>query len=153
MLAFIPQVPLPLTTESDFAKVSGMKPPWARQISVISAIVFFVSAIFPLAAANVTNTSMFPNWWGAADVTIAFVLAALTLVVLGIGQSLITKQIEELTYRAYRVLIHGIFILLVVFVFYGSHIVWGQCLSGLAWRSWLLLYVLPAWLAVYSKES
>ena len=63
------------------------------------------------------------------------------------------RGVEEETYRAYRVLIHGIFVLLVVFAFFGNHIVWSQCLSGIAWRTWLLLYALPAWIALYRERA
>jgi hypothetical protein len=105
---------------------------WARPLSVIAAIAFFISAVFPLGAGLSRDTSKLPRWWGAADVTLAFVVALLAFAVLGVGQSRITKQVEELTYRAYRILVHGIFARLVIFVFFGSHIVWSQCLSGLA---------------------
>src|SRR5215469_1250340 len=119
-----------------------MKTVQHRFVSILSGIAFGFSAAFPLAAGLSKDTSRFPPWWGAADVTIAFLLAVLALAVLGLGQSRITKGVEEETYRAYRVLLHGIFVLLVVFAFFGNHIVWSQCLSGIAWRTWLLLYVL-----------
>ena len=54
-----------------------------------------------------------------------------------------SKPAEEARYRAYRVLIHGIFVALVAFVLAGDWIVWGNCLTGVAWRTWL-----PAWFAV-----
>ena len=130
-----------------------MKNTWHRSISILTATAFLVSAVFPLGAGFSKDTSRLPGWWGAADVTTAFLLAVLALAVLGLGQSRITKPVEEETYRAYRVLIHGIFALLVIFVFFGSHIVWSQCLSGIAWRSWLLLYALPAWIALYRERA
>jgi hypothetical protein len=59
----------------------------------------------------------------------------------------VDKQVEDASYHAYRVLIHGIFAMLVVFFLLGEQIVWRNCLTGFAWRFWLLLYGLPAWLA------
>lgn len=87
------------------------------------------------------------------DVGTAFFLALLALAVLAFGQPRITRQVEEETYHAYRILIHGIFVLMVVFVFFGDRIAWSQCLSGIAWRSWLFLYVLPAWIAAYRLQN
>lgn len=52
------------------------------------------------------------------------------------------------SYRAYRILIHGIFAMLVAFFLFGSRVVWSNCLTGLAWRAWLLLYALPAWVTI-----
>jgi hypothetical protein len=126
-----------------------MKTQWSRPLCVATAIVFLVSAVFPLGAGLAKDTSSFPHWWGIADVSTAFVLAGMALAVLAIGSSRVSKKDEESTYRAYRLLIHGIFVLMVAFVFLGDRIAWSHCLSGLAWRSWLLLYVLPAWIAAY----
>ncbi len=130
-----------------------MKMQWVRPLCIAAAIVFLISAVFPIGAGLSRNTESFPHWWGALDVDTAFFLAVLALAVLAIGQSRITKQVEQETYRAYRILIHGIFALMVVFVFFGGRIVWSQCLSGIAWRSWLLLYVLPAWIAAYRLQN
>jgi hypothetical protein len=126
-----------------------MKTQWFRPLCIATAIVFLVSAVFPIGAGLAKDTSSFPRWWGTADVSTAFLLAAMALTVLAIGAPRVTKQVEETTYRIYRVLIHGIFVLMVVFVLAGDHIAWSHGLSGVAWRSWLLLYALPAWIAAY----
>ena len=60
-----------------------------------------------------------------------------------IGQ--VTKDAHDTAYRTYRVLIHVIIGLLVVFFLLGNRIAWHIALVGLAWRAWLLLYTLPAW--------
>lgn len=74
----------------------------------------------------------------------AFVLRLLVLVIPGSAQGRVTRQAEDTTYRAYRILILRVFAILEVFLF-GDRIVWSNCLTGLAWRAWLLLYALPAW--------
>ena len=130
-----------------------MKTTRHRSVSILSATAFLVSTVFPFGAGLSKDTSRLPAWWGTADVTTAFLLALLAMAVLALGQSRITKSVEEKTYRVYRVLIHGIFVLLVIFLFFGSRIVWSQCLSGIAWRSWLLLYSLPAWIALYRERA
>jgi hypothetical protein len=57
----------------------------------------------------------------------------------------VNKQADEATYRAYRFLTHGILLMLVVFFLAGERITWINCLTGLGWRTWLLLYALPSW--------
>ena len=79
------------------------------------------------------------------DVAIAFVLAILVLVIMALAQDKVNKQAEDASYHAYRVLTHGIFAMIVVFFVFGDRIVWINCLTGFAWRYWLLLYSLPAW--------
>jgi hypothetical protein len=116
-----------------------------RPLAIATAVVFVVSAMFPLVAGLSRDTTAFPKWWGPLDVSIAFVLAFLALVILGLAQGKIDRQAEDASYHAYRILIHGIFAANVVFFLWGDRIVWSQCLTGFAWRAWLLLYVLPAW--------
>jgi hypothetical protein len=130
-----------------------MKMYLARPVCIAAAILFLLSAVFPIGAGLSHNAASFPHWWGTLDVGTAFLLAALALAVLAIGQLRISKQDEDATYHGYRVLIHGIFVLMVVFVFFGNRVAWSQCLSGIAWRSWLLLYVLPAWIAAYRTQN
>ena len=122
---------------------------WGHPLAVATAVVFFISSAFPVAAGLSMNTASFPGWWGMLDVGIAFILALLAIVVLALAQGQVTRQAEDATYRAYRVLIHGILAMLVVFFLLGDRIVWVNCLTGFAWRAWLLLYSLPAWLTAF----
>ena len=43
--------------------------------------------------------------------------------------------------------------LLAVFLLVGDRVAWSILLPGLAWRAWLLVYVLPAWLAAWRRPS
>jgi lysylphosphatidylglycerol synthetase-like protein (DUF2156 family) len=122
---------------------------WSRRLAVAAAVVFGVSAAFPAVAAFVRDRESWPKWWGVLDVLVAFVLALLALAALGLARGKLTRQAEEASYRAYRILIHGILAALVAFFLLGERIVWGNCLTGFAGRAWLLLYVLPAWLTVF----
>jgi hypothetical protein len=38
---------------------------------------------------------------------------------------------------------------MVVFVLVGDRVVWVNCLTGFAWRAWLLSYSLPAWFTAF----
>ena len=118
---------------------------WARPLAIAVAAIFSISSAFPVVAAFIKDAESWPKWWGVLDVSIASVLALLAFAVIGLTRGQVDKQAEDASFRAYRVLIHGIFALLVVFVLFGDSIVWSQCLSGFAWRFWLLCYCLPAW--------
>jgi hypothetical protein len=120
-------------------------PPGDRPIALAAAAVFCISSMFPVIAGLSKDTAAFPKWWGALDVGIAFVLAILTFAIVGFAQGKVNKHAEEASYRAYRILTHGILVLIVVFFLFGDRIIWINCLTGFAWRTWLLLYSLPAW--------
>jgi hypothetical protein len=122
---------------------------WSRPLAIATAIVFCISSVFPVVAGFVTNRETWPRSWGVVDVAIAFVLAMLALAVLAAAQGEVTEPAREATYRAYRVLIHGILAAMVAFVLAGDRIVWGNCLTGFAWRAWLLMYCLPAWFTLF----
>lgn len=124
---------------------SAAQAQWGRRLAVVAAIVFLLSSAFPVIAGVSKDTGAFPKWWGPMDVGIAFVLVILAFAVMALTQGKVDKQTEGKTYRTYRVLIHGILAMLVVFFLSGDRIVWINCITGFAWRAWLLLYVLPAW--------
>jgi len=126
---------------------------WGRPLAIASAVVFLMSSAFPAVAGLSRKTAPFPKWWGRLDVGLAFVLAILALGVMAAAQGREDRQTVDATYRAYRILNHGIFVMLVVFFFLGDRVVWINCLTGFAWRYWLLIYVLPAWLTALSTTA
>lgn len=119
--------------------------PWARPLAIATAVLFVISSAFPAVAGLSKNTADFPKWWGRLDVGLAFVLAILAFSIMGVTEGKVDQQARDSTYRAYRILLHGIFLLLVVFFLAGDRIIWINCLTGFAWRAWLLAYCLPAW--------
>jgi hypothetical protein len=139
-----PDLP-PLTT--------GPRSPWGRFLALSTAVVFCISTAFPVVAGLSKNTAAFPKWWGALDVGIAFFLAALVCAVMAFTAGKVDRHAEDATYRAYRVLTHGIFVMLVVFFLAGDRVVWTNCLTGFAWRAWLLLYSLPAWFTAFGAGA
>jgi hypothetical protein len=120
---------------------------WGRRLAIAAVVGFFVSSAFPVVAGLSRNTASFPSWWGSLDVGLAFLLAGLALGVMAVAQGREESKVIDASYRAYRVLNHGILVMLVMFFLLGDRIVWSHCLTGLAWRAWLLIYALPAWLA------
>jgi catechol 2,3-dioxygenase-like lactoylglutathione lyase family enzyme len=125
-----------------------------RRLGITTAIVFCISSVFPTVAAFVKNPESWPKWWGVLDVIVAFLLVGLAFALFAVTQGQVSKQAENASYRIYRILPHGIMALLVVFFLMGDRIVWTQCLTGFAWRAWLLLYCLPSWLeSVRTSET
>jgi VIT1/CCC1 family predicted Fe2+/Mn2+ transporter len=140
--------------KTDLARqTSAPRARWGRPLAITTAIVFCISSAFPVVAGFVTNKEAWPSWWGVLDIAIAFVLVMLAWAVIGFAQGKVNKPAEDASYRAYRVLIHGILALLVVFFLFGDRIVWSNCLTGFAWRTWLLCYGLPAWLTVLGATA
>ena len=126
---------------------------WDRPLAIAAAVVFFISSAFPVIGCFVKDKEAWPKWFGVLDVSIASVLAILAIAILALGSGKVDKQAEEASYRAYRTLIHGIFAMMVVWVLLGDRIVWSNCLTGFVWRYWLLLYGLPAWLALFGTTT
>jgi hypothetical protein len=131
-------------TSNPTSLVSG-RALWTRRLAIATAILFFISSAFPVVAGLSKDTAAFPKWWGVLDVAIAFVLAIMAIVMSALVGRSINKEAEESTYRAYRVLTHGLLAMCVVFFLFGDRITWINCLTGFAWRAWLLFYMLPAW--------
>jgi hypothetical protein len=123
---------------------------WGRPLAIAAAIVFLISSAFPVVAGLAKNSEAFPSWWGPLDVGVAFFLAVLAFAVMGLAQGHVDRLTEQAAYRAYRVLTHGILAMCVVFLLFSNQITWLNCLPGFAWRAWLLLYGLPAWLAAFA---
>src|SRR5262249_12017225 len=109
--------------------------------------------VFPVVAAFVKDTKSWPKWWGTLDVSIASILVILVFVIHALARGRLNQQVEQATYRVYRILLHGIFLMLVIFFRAGDRIRWTQCLTVFAWRAWLLLYVLPWWFAAFRTNA
>ena len=97
-------------------------PPWSRPLAVATAAIFCVSAAFPVVAGLSKNTGAFPKSWVIADVVLAFVLAAMVFTVMVAAHGKVSRQADDATYHAYRILTHGIFVMLVVFFLAGERI-------------------------------
>ena len=128
-------------------------PRWGRPLALVTVLVFLVSSAFPVAAGLAKNTASFPKWWGVVDVGLALVLAVLALGIMAAARGKVDKPAIDASYRAYRILNHGIFVMLVLFFLFGDRIAWANCLTGFAWRAWLLLYVLPEWFTTLRIRS
>jgi hypothetical protein len=122
-------------------------------LAIATAIAFAISAAFPTGACLVKDTAALPRIWGVLDVAIAGILAVLAITVAAIADKQVDARATDVTYRVYRVLLHGLLVGVVIFLTLGDRINWNSCLVGFAWRAWLLLYALPAWLVAMRRES
>ena len=120
---------------------------WRRAFAFATAVLFVLSWIFPLGAGLAKDKTSFPKWWGPVDVAVAFVLAISAFGIQGLVYREVDKQAEETTYRFYRIFTHALIAVAVVVMLVGDRIVWVNCATGFLWRTWLLLYILPWWLA------
>src|SRR5262245_19085511 len=121
---------------------------YARRLCIETAVVFCVSTIFPVVAAFVKDREAWPKWWGVVDVLVSVILVGMAALVMAAAKGRESEDTRLTAYRAYRVLTHGILAGLVAFFLLDDFVVWSNCLSGFVWRTWLLLYVLPAWIGV-----
>ena len=119
----------------------------SRAIALTTAVVFLISLIFPISAGVANNPAALPQWWGLADVIIAFLLCALAIFIAVRFDRRVNDQIKADSYRAYRMLINVILVMLVIFFLAGDRLTWTYFLPGIAWRTWLLFYGWPTWLA------
>src|SRR5262249_43326107 len=88
-----------------------------RPIALAAPAVFCVSLLFPVIAGLSKDTAAFPKWWGVLDVGIALVLA---IAIVGFAQGRVNKHAEEASYRVYRILTHGILVMILVFFLFGD---------------------------------
>jgi hypothetical protein len=80
-------------------------------------------------------------------VAVAFVLAISAFGIQALVRGKVDKRAEEATYRIYRASTHVIIAVAVLVILAGDRIVWASCATGFLWRAWLLLYILPWWVA------
>jgi hypothetical protein len=114
-------------------------------------VLFIVSTAFPVAASLMPEDAV-SRVMGVLDVTVAFVLVATGITII----SRTPPASPETDRRAvgwYRHAGTVPIVLLITFFLAGSHVRWDILLIGLAWRAWLLLYTLPAALALLRSEG
>ena len=126
---------------------------WIRPFAFATAILFLFSWLFPIGAGLAKDTAVFPRWWGTVDVAVAFVLAIAAFATQMLSRGGVDKRAEDVTYRVYRILTHGIIAVAVLVMLAGSRITWTNCATGFLWRTWLGLYILPWWLAALRRDG
>lgn len=124
-----------------------------RSFASAAAILYVLSWIFPVGAGLVRNPTILPPWWGTVDAALAFVVAVAALGIQGLAHGKVDKQAEQTTYRIYRSAMHVLLAVAVLVMLGGDRINWANCATGFLWRTWLLLYILPSWLAATRRPE
>lgn len=119
-----------------------------RLLVMLGVMLFIMSISFPVAA-SLVEQERFPVWVGLLDVTLAFSLVLIMVVIAAIGREMMDEHVRYVSYRVYRFLANLPLALLIIFFVFGNRIKWDVLLIGLAWRMWALLYILPAGLSVW----
>jgi len=87
------------------------------------------------------------------DVGLAFLLVGLTIRIQVIARDTPDAVAQRVSYAIYRLAANLLLVLLVSFFIFGERIKWSTLLPGLAWRAWLLLYILPAGVSCWLAEG
>jgi hypothetical protein len=134
-------------TDTTPASPSGPPQPRDRGLLVVTGLTLFcVSTLFPILASLASGESL-PAWIGWLDVALAVAVIGLGMAIDAAARGKIDGTVRQDAYRLYRLLLNVPIILLALFFVWGDHIRWEILLPGLAWRAWLLGYVLPAGIA------
>jgi len=123
-----------------------------RTRAMIGLVLFISSLLFPLAASTVLADPP-ATWIGVADVAVAAALVLLGMTFVSRAPSPHAASAQALMVSAFRGLANVVLLLLVVYFVAGEHVRWSVLLVGLAWRAWLLVFVLPGWIAAWSSQA
>jgi hypothetical protein len=122
-----------------------------RMVALLEAGLLVVSMALLLSA----STAAVPleqgqlSWQGVLDVAIAFALVLAGIAVTVKAAVLVDDEARRLSYGVATVLPA---LLLVGMWLYQDHLRWNVLLPGLAWRTYVVLFSLPAALALWRKN-
>jgi hypothetical protein len=116
----------------------------------VYVVLFAVSTAFPVAASLMPEDAI-SRGLGILDVTIAFVLLATGIIVSSTPMA--AADADRRAVRWYRHSGNVPIALLIIFFLAGSSVRWDVLLIGLAWRAWLLMYTLPAVVALLRSDG
>lgn len=108
---------------------------------------FMVSVACPVVASSLA-ADVRPRWLGIADVVLAAVVAAGAITLSVDYRHRIADADRLAAQRVSERLLGLIPATLLLFFLVGDRLDWTVLVVGLAWRTWLLLYTLPALIAV-----
>ena len=113
---------------------------------------FGVSTAFPVVAALLPSSAT-PGLLGALDVIVAAAVIVTGFVIESAARDHVTDDDRRIAWRVVRVLANLPLLLLILFFVRADIVRWDVLLVGLAWRSWLLLWVLPSVVAVLGRRQ
>lgn len=119
-----------------------------RRLVLVTALLFAVSTMFPIVAA-VVQPDPSPFLAGVVDVALAFLTGACGLTIATRAGERFDDRVVRSAFRMYRTGATALLVLICVYFVVGDRIGWHILLPGLAWRAWLLAWVLPAALSLW----
>jgi hypothetical protein len=123
-----------------------------RHFVIAGIALLAISTAFPVVA-GLSQDLQPPAWMGYIDVALALVLVLLGGLMVSAAKGQLERKVIRRSYRLYRGVAALPLILLVIFFLVGSRIKWEVLLPGLAWRTWLLMYALPAAVALWVRDE
>ncbi len=123
-----------------------------RRLGLVCVALFAVSALFPLVA-GVLDLADPSRVLGLADVVVAALLATAALVVDWRTRAFVDDRHRAAAYGISRQAAMGVLLLLAIFLLGRPRIRWDVVVTGLAWRGWLLIYVLPGLVALRRQRA
>jgi len=112
---------------------------------------FALSTLFPIVA-GVWNVAQPPRWLGAADVAVAVLLVLSALRLAHRTRAVVTDADRVTALRMTQTTLSAVPLLLALFFLVGDRIGWTVLVIGLAWRGWLLCYLLPLLAAAWRGQ-
>jgi hypothetical protein len=119
-----------------------------RRLVLLTAALFGVSTMFPIVAA-VVQPDPSPLWAGITDVALAILICVCGFTIATRAAERFDDRVVRSAFRIYRTGATALLVLICVFFVVGDRIGWHILLPGLAWRAWLLAWVLPAGLSLW----
>lgn len=110
-------------------------------------VLFVVSTAFPVVASLLPSGGI-STTLGALDVLVAAVVAVLGFAIESAARDRVGDDDRRIAWQVVRALATVPLLLLVVFFVRADIVRWDVLLVGLAWRTWLLLTVLPSVVAI-----
>lgn len=104
---------------------------------------FGVSTALPVVAALLPSSAT-PAVLGAIDVIVAAAVIVTGFVIESAARVQVTDGDRRVAWRVVRILANVPLLLLILFFVRPDIVRWDVLLVGLAWRTWLLLWVLPS---------
>lgn len=133
------------------AQQSDIPPPipnrfvhWGRGIILLWGIMYSVSAALLLRAS--VSPERGPLWLGIIDGLLAFILVFTMAAISRIARGTIAPQTLA---RSYQIGIYLPAVLFAALWVLRDHFDWNILFPGLAWRTWLILFILPAILGLW----
>ena len=123
-----------------------------RRLVLGTAVLFAVSTMFPILAAALQPDPS-PVWAGIADVGLTILTCACGFRIAARAAERFDDRVVRSAFRIYRTGATALLALLCGYFVFGDRIAWHILLPGLAWRAWLLAWVLPSGLSLWNGSS